>query len=106
MLVIEQRKCFKLQTFVYVTVLLLMVTYIILGVASLVWFVMIQDDLEKEDEEDSNEDSLKIPIILLGIILVMCLLGSNKTYLFHHIPKVNKSNKTPLYQNKFTIRFF
>ena len=77
MLVIEQRKCFKLQTFVYVTVLLLMVTYIILGVASLVWFVMIQDDLEKEDEEDSNEDSLKIPVILLGIILVMCLLGSN-----------------------------
>ena len=75
MLVIEQRKCFKLQTFVYVTVLLLMVTYILLGVASLVWFVMIQDDEEKEDEEDS-EDRLEMPVILLGIILVMCLLGT------------------------------
>ena len=75
MLVIEQRKCFKLQTFVYVTVLLLMVTYILLGVASLVWFVMIQDGEEKEDEEDS-EDRLEIPVILLGIILVMCLLGT------------------------------
>ena len=78
MLVIEQRKCFKLQTFVYVTVLLLMVTYILLGVASLVWFVMIQDDREKEDEEDgddSKDDKLEIPVILLGIILVMCLLG-------------------------------
>ena len=75
MLVIEQRKCFKLQTFVYVTVLLLMVTYILLGVASLVWFVMIQDSEEKEDEEDS-EDRLEIPVILLGIILVMCLLGT------------------------------
>ena len=72
---IEQRKCFKLQTFVYVTVLLLMVTYILLGVASLVWFMMIQDDEEKEDEEDS-EDRLEIPVILLGIILVMCLLGT------------------------------
>ena len=75
MLVIEQRKCFKLQTFVYVTVLLLMVTYILLGVASLVWFVMIQDGEEKEDEEDS-EDRLEMPVILLGIILVMCLLGT------------------------------
>ena len=75
MLVIEQRKCFKLQTFVYVTVLLLMVTYILLGVAGLVWFVMIQDGEEKEDEEDS-EDRLEIPVILLGIILVMCLLGT------------------------------
>ena len=73
MLVIEQRKCFKLQTFVYVTVLLLMVTYILLGVASLVWFVMIQDDLEKEDSKE--EDGLEMPVILLGIILVMCLLG-------------------------------
>ena len=95
MLVIEQRKCFKLQTFVYVTVLLLMVTYIILGVASLVWFVMIQDDLEKEDEEDSNEDSLKIPVILLGIILVMCLLGSNynEEYLFQHSQKSTNLTK-------------
>ena len=77
MLVIEQRKCFKLQTFVYVTVLLLMVTYILLGVASLVWFVMIQDDLEKEDKVDSKEeDGLEMPVILLGIILVMCLLGT------------------------------
>ena len=78
MIVIEQRKCFKLQTFVYVTVLLLMVTYILLGVASLVWFVIIQDDFEKENEEnveDSKEDRLEIPVILLGIILVMCLLG-------------------------------
>ena len=75
MLVIEQRKCFKLQTFVYVTVLLLMVTYILLGVAGLVWFVMIQDGEEKEDEEDS-EDRLEMPVILLGIILVMCLLGT------------------------------
>ena len=76
---IEQRKCFNLQTFVYVTVLLLMVTYIILGVASLVWFVIIQDDIVKEDEEnleDSKEYRLEIPVILLGIILVMCLLGS------------------------------
>ena len=72
MLVIEQRKCFKLQTFVYVTVLLLMVTYILLGVASLVWFVMIQ---EKEDKEDGEEHRLEMPVILLGIILVMCLLG-------------------------------
>ena len=76
MLVIEQRKCFKLQTFVYVTVLLLMVTYILLGVASLVWFVMIQDGLDKEDGEDSKEDRLEMPVILLGIILVMCLLGT------------------------------
>ena len=79
MIVIEQRKCFNLQTFVYVTVLLLMVTYIILGVASLVWFVIIQDDFVKEDEEnveDSKEYRLEIPVILLGIILVMCLLGS------------------------------
>ena len=79
MLVIEQRKCFKLQTFVYVTVLLLMVTYILLGVASLVWFVMIQDGREKvdkEDGEDSKEDRLEMPVILLGIILVMCLLGT------------------------------
>lgn len=80
MIVIEQRKCFKLQTFVYVTVLLLMVTYILLGVASLVWFVIIQDDFEKENEESvedsSKEDRLEIPVILLGIILVMCLLGS------------------------------
>ena len=35
MLVIEQRKCFSLQTFVYVTVLMLMVTYILLGVSIL-----------------------------------------------------------------------
>ena len=79
MIVIEQRKCFNLQTFVYVTVLLLMVTYIILGVASLVWFVIIQDDFVKQDEEnveDSKEYRLEIPVILLGIILVMCLLGS------------------------------
>ena len=77
MIVIEQRKCFKLQTFVYVTVLLLMVTYILLGVASLVWFVIIQDEEENEKNvEDSKEDRLKIPVILLGIILVMCLLGS------------------------------
>ena len=74
MLVIEQRKCFKLQTFVYVTVLLLMVTYILLGVASLVWFVMIQDDLEKVDSKE--EDGLEMPVIFLGIILVMCLLGT------------------------------
>lgn len=76
MIVIEQRKCFKLQTFVYVTVLLLMVTYILLGVASLVWFVIIQDEEENEKNvEDSKEDRLEIPVILLGIILVMCLLG-------------------------------
>ena len=77
MIVIEQRKCFKLQTFVYVTVLLLMVTYILLGVASLVWFVIVQDEEENEKNvEDSKEDRLEIPVILLGIILVMCLLGS------------------------------
>ena len=79
MIVIEQRKCFKLQTFVYVTVLLLMVIYILLGVASLVWFVIVQDDFEKENEEaveDRKEDRLEMPVILLGIILVMCLLGS------------------------------
>ena len=65
-----------------------MVTYIILGVASLVWFVMIQDDLEKEDEEDSHENSLKIPVILLGIILVICLLGPKlMKNIYFNIPK-------------------
>ena len=41
---------------------------------------MIQNDLEeeqldKEDNEESEEDRLEISVVLLGIILVMCLLG-------------------------------
>ena len=63
MLVIEQRKCFKLQTFVYVTVLLLMVTYILLGVASLVWFVMIQD----------GEENVSSHMNLPQIFIILCL---------------------------------
>ena len=64
MIRIEQRRCFKLTTFVYITSLLMMVTYIIIGVGSIVWFVLSQ-----------HQDILQISVIILGILLVTCLLG-------------------------------
>ena len=66
MLRVEQRRCFVLQTFVYVVVVVVMVAYILLTVASLVWFVVGQ-------QEPANR--IKLPVLLLGLILATCLLG-------------------------------
>ena len=66
MLRVEQRRCFVLQTFVYVVVVVVMVAYILLTVASLVWFVLGQQE---------PATRIKLPVLLLGLILATCLLG-------------------------------
>ena len=66
MLRVEKRRCFVLQTFVYVVVVVVMVAYILLTVASLVWFVLGQQE---------PATRIKLPILLLGLILATCLLG-------------------------------
>ena len=65
MLTIKQRKCFKLNTFVYITTLLMMVSYILVGVGAVAWFVLTQQETE----------TVKTSVIILGSLLVTCLLG-------------------------------
>ena len=71
MLRVEQRRCFVLQTFVYVVVVVVMVAYILLSVASLVWFVLGQQE---------PATRIKLPVLMLGLILATCLLGRGPSH--------------------------
>ena len=73
MLRVEQRRCFVLQTFVYVVVVVVMVAYILLSVASLVWFVLGQQE---------PATRIKLPVLMLGLILAACLLGRGPSHSF------------------------
>ena len=64
MIRIEQRRCFKLTTFVYITTLIMMITYIVVAVGAVLWFVL-----------SHHQDILHISVIILGVLLVTCLLG-------------------------------
>jgi len=64
MIRIEQRRCFKLTTFVYITTLIMMITYIVVAVGAVLWFVL-----------SNHQDILHISVIILGVLLVTCLLG-------------------------------
>ena len=62
MFTIKQRKCFRLTTFVYITVIIMMVLYVLLSVGGVLMFVMISEPG-------------RLGVICLGCLLVICLLG-------------------------------
>ena len=62
MFTIKQRKCFRLSTFVYLTVLLMMVVYVLLSVSGVLVFVL-------------TSEPGQLGVICLGGLLVICLLG-------------------------------
>ena len=62
MFTIKQRKCFRLTTFVYMTVMLMMVVYVLLSVAGVLTFLL-------------TSHPGQLGVICLGGLLVVCLLG-------------------------------
>ena len=62
MFTIKQRKCFRLTTFVYITVIIMMVVYVLLSVGGVLMFVM-------------TSEPGRLGVICLGCLLVICLLG-------------------------------
>ena len=62
MFTIKQRKCFRLTTFVYITVIIMMLVYVLLGVGGVLMFILVSEPG-------------RLGVICLGSLLVVCLLG-------------------------------
>ena len=78
MYVTLRQSCFKLDTFVYMVGLVMMILYLVLGVSSVVWFVFSQSqqsELQSGHSDQSNIESMKTSLMIMGILLVISLVG-------------------------------
>ena len=75
-----RHNCFKLEPFVYIVGLILMIVYLVLGVSGVVWFVYSQTEQSKIvrqiiDHNDITTRNMKSSLIVMGTVLVISLVG-------------------------------
>ena len=75
-----RQNCFKLNTFVYMMGLVMMVMYFVVGLGVVAWFVISNQEHTKtvmklQDISTTNLYTMNRSLVVLGIVLVISLLG-------------------------------